>query len=548
MVGSSPRERLSKLFHKRHASDEPKAQDVRTTPPPASPSSAASPQQGGVVKRQSSRRSIRDMVQGRGQGHSKRNSMAVDDTIPPSTSLGAQTAATKAMYPDQEHARLPSLGHQTALSDDIQQSAFSDDQRASGRGEYGQGLSDLGGQSKPLQPAPGLRSSPGRGNGLNGSAVSGAAGEALPPLNYKKRSPGENDGRLLGSPISAVDSNESRSLSHKRDVNDLRQSGDAARPGSQGAGAVYTPETSMDSERQRNKRSSLDQRLPSHPSDELTADLAGDRVLRQVSGPTSLPLRQAPREPQLADKDIDLRGVVDLTNTEDTTLHQKWAPSVTHEVIRQDVHTIFHEETTREIHEHHVFHRVLPIVDIEVLPARHFVPVSGGYAEIAEEEVPGRTGKNAQWLIAETVSKMLPKETHSIVPERFTARKFEGNEGEYKEYMTPAGYKRTEQWWVHPPTFYEPNAIASGQTYPFFLGSPDPRDDGLRARLPGGGVIGMSPLLAQQRREQTTVHEPSRQSEAVPPPVPSHRVFPADLVDSARSGPTTGMQASGHGA
>jgi hypothetical protein len=279
----------------------------------------------------------------------------------------------------------------------------------------------------------------------------------------------------------------------------------------------------------------MDKPLPPRPSVEYAQELENDPVVRREVGSNShLEAQRA----LLADKDIDLSGMVDLSNTEDTTLHERWAPAVTHETIIQDVHHIREEQITREIHNHHVFHRVLPIVDIEVLPARHFVPVEGGYAEISEDEVPGRTGRNAQWVIAETVSKSLPESKASILPERFTARKFEGTDGDYKEYMAPEGFKRTEQWWVHPPTFYEPNAVASGQTYPFYIGSPDPRDDGLRATLPKGQVIGVSPLLAQQRREQMETQQAPKQSlEGAAPPVPPHKTFPADMVDSARAGP-----------
>ena len=193
--------------------------------------------------------------------------------------------------------------------------------------------------------------------------------------------------------------------------------------------------------------------------------------------------------------------IVDLSSTEDTTLHERWAPAVTHETIREDVHAIREEVITREIHNHHVFHRVLPIVDIEVLPARHFVPVEGGYAEISEDEVPGRTGPNTQWVIAETMSKMLPESKGPVIPQHFSASRFEGPEYNDKEYVGEDGVKRTEQWWVHPPTI-ETGGRDSGQTYPFYIGFPEPKDNGLRARLPKGNVIGVSPLLARQQREQ----------------------------------------------
>ena len=153
-------------------------------------------------------------------------------------------------------------------------------------------------------------------------------------------------------------------------------------------------------------------------------------------------------------------------------------------------------------------------------------------------------------MIAELASKGLPRSKGPIVPDRFTARKFEGTEGDYKEYMTPEGFKRTETTWVYPPTYYEPGAIESGQTYPFFIGSPDPKDDGLRARLPQGKVMGVSPLLAKQRQEQAeqlqrATQEVTRENvppvpqrnvlreTETPPPVPQHKDFRGHLSSKA---------------
>lgn len=219
---------------------------------------------------------------------------------------------------------------------------------------------------------------------------------------------------------------------------------------------------------------------------------------------------------------VDLNGIVDLKKTEDTTLHETWAPAVTHETIVENVHTIRQEVITREIHNHHYIHRVLPIVDIEVLPARHFLPTTDAnsqpaYIEISPDEIPGRTDpNNAQWLIAETVSQHLPK---NPLPRNFTARKFEGTEHDYREWTDDKGVKRSEQWWVHPPQLEE-GGKRDGQTYEFHLGSPDPRDDGLRVKVPGGRVIGTSPLFAKQMRERDGKVQ---EGDVPPPPVPEHR-------------------------
>lgn len=213
--------------------------------------------------------------------------------------------------------------------------------------------------------------------------------------------------------------------------------------------------------------------------------------------------------------------------------------AVTHETVIQNVHEIREEKITREIHNYDIYHRILPIIDIEVLPARHFVPGNGGYVEISEDEIPGRTKDKINWVVAETVSKMTPATAEHAGPRQFTARKFQGTDGDYKEYAAPEGHPVTETTWVHPPS-YEDGGRRTGQTYPFYFGSQTPADDGLRAKLPEGEIIGMTPLLAQQRRAQSSSSQSasatvSRQTPGTwidgaadqPPPVPPHRNVPA---------------------
>lgn len=135
-----------------------------------------------------------------------------------------------------------------------------------------------------------------------------------------------------------------------------------------------------------------------------------------------------------------------------------------------------------------------------MLPARHFVPTEDGqYVEISASEIPGRTGDNQPWVIAETVSKGPSTATPRQGPRQFTAARFENGEGDYKEYTTEDGVKRTEQTWVHPPELEE-GGYLTGQTLPFHFGSDNPADDGLRAKLPTGQVIGSSTVKAAERR------------------------------------------------
>ena len=48
---------------------------------------------------------------------------------------------------------------------------------------------------------------------------------------------------------------------------------------------------------------------------------------------------------------------------------------VTHEVERPQIEHVTDHPITREIHEHSILHRIQPVVDVELLPARHFVVV-----------------------------------------------------------------------------------------------------------------------------------------------------------------------------
>ena len=138
-----------------------------------------------------------------------------------------------------------------------------------------------------------------------------------------------------------------------------------------------------------------------------------------------------------------------------------------HENIQRKVHRIREEVITREIHDHDIYHRILPVIDVEVLPPRHFLPVEGGgLVEISASEVPGR-GKN--WVIAETASKIPSDQPAPTAPNRFSAREFHGTEGDAKSYETPSGYERTEQTWVHPPEL-ETGGRDSGQTWPMVFG------------------------------------------------------------------------------
>jgi len=248
--------------------------------------------------------------------------------------------------------------------------------------------------------------------------------------------------------------------------------------------------------------SSLDKSLPATPGASTSRDQplgANGRALNNTSNDGNDFLARTQGNPA---GPFDLSGVAVKKEEDTVSLHEYHAPAVTHEVIKKQRDEVVQKVITRETHDYHIYHRILPIIDIEVLPARHFVPIQDGYVEIAEEELPGRTRDKVNWAIAEMVSKRTPAESReAAIARTFTARKFVGTEGDDREYIGPEGHPVTEKWWVYPPTVAE-DSYRAGQSYPFHFGAADERDNGLKARLPAGNIVGVSKALLEKRERQ----------------------------------------------
>lgn len=134
---------------------------------------------------------------------------------------------------------------------------------------------------------------------------------------------------------------------------------------------------------------------------------------------------------------------------------------------------------------------------MEVLPPRHFLPVEGGgLVEISADEVPGR-GSN--WVIAETASKIPSDQAAPPGTTQFTARKFPGREGDAVKYVSPEGYEKTEQTWVHPPEL-EDGARLTGQSWPMVI----------REEPPGKGEHGFSGSHGFSTPKATKTKSPKR--------------------------------------
>ncbi|KAI9709557.1 MAG: hypothetical protein M1820_003317 [Bogoriella megaspora] len=178
-----------------------------------------------------------------------------------------------------------------------------------------------------------------------------------------------------------------------------------------------------------------------------------------------------------------LTNIVNLNNTTDTTISEHWAPATTHETINRNIHRIREEHISREIHTHDIHHRILPIIDIEVLPPRHFVPSPSDPRQLVEVEgkdVPGRRDDGVKrmrnWFVARTGAEGTDG---GEGPRRFTAREFGEAEGVWREWVGEDGVERSVRTWVHAPVV-ETGARETGQTVGFHFGSGDGLGDGFR--------------------------------------------------------------------
>lgn len=185
------------------------------------------------------------------------------------------------------------------------------------------------------------------------------------------------------------------------------------------------------------KRSSLQKELPSLPLHEAS-DLP-PRYLQENA------VRNARIVQSLQDE-----GVLDLRDSEDTDTAVVWAPAVTHETqIIQPVQVV-QRAVSREVHNHHFVHGVLPVVDLQVLPARHFCPDGhGGYVEISEDQIPGGKPDNFDQLIAEAVSKSTPRPRGGgVVIQKATTSPAREDDSRGKGSSS----LEREQWWMHYPS------------------------------------------------------------------------------------------------
>lgn len=145
------------------------------------------------------------------------------------------------------------------------------------------------------------------------------------------------------------------------------------------------------------------------------------------------------------------------------------------------VHHINEERITREIHNHDVFHRIQPIIGVEDLPTKHYIPApnGNGLIEIPESELPGR---HTKWAVQPVDDKLVTSaavpsgadmETTAKHPEHFSGR--EPHVQDRQKSMTDDGITQEETVWRHPPQL-ENGGQESGQTVPLTINHYDDED------------------------------------------------------------------------
>lgn len=127
------------------------------------------------------------------------------------------------------------------------------------------------------------------------------------------------------------------------------------------------------------KPSSSEEYRPESSSSHINFGPTNDPYSENVASRNSAP------EPHIIRRKPVPTPAIPSRDTVDTTV--EYAPAVVHETRIVDTHHIIEEHITRSIHHHDINHRVLPVVDVEVLTPRHFIPSGdGGHTEISEEE------------------------------------------------------------------------------------------------------------------------------------------------------------------
>lgn len=138
---------------------------------------------------------------------------------------------------------------------------------------------------------------------------------------------------------------------------------------------------------------------------------------------------------------------------EDTSVHTTWAPYVTHQTIRRDLHELCREHITHEYHQDEYQHRILPVIETEILPARHFIQLDGGgLEEISEDEIPGELPPELQERISQAAATIFPATRPGDTPIPSLDGSFDPRHCRPTESSTPSGHSRHNTTWTYLAT------------------------------------------------------------------------------------------------
>jgi hypothetical protein len=175
------------------------------------------------------------------------------------------------------------------------------------------------------------------------------------------------------------------------------------------------------------------------------------------------------------------------------------------------VHEIKEERIYREIHDHDVYHRIQPVYDVEVLPARHFVPgPDGNLVEVSEDKLPDFTSTDKKWPLGEN-----PLYTISSHPKDPAERADMAYE---KKYVTPEGLEFSESTIVHAPTL-EKMSSDGGPVLPVHFDEHG-RGQEMHIREPVNDVEHVP------NPDHITLKEAKRNIQHLPSPIPDQLVPP----------------------
>lgn len=240
-------------------------------------------------------------------------------------------------------------------------------------------------------------------------------------------------------------------LAHKPDIHDLRRSSLAEQSHISSIpqeDSTHAEETSNETYRRRIERSSMDKPLPPLPPDTEETDTGSwdvDRNRSRIEGDLAL---QHGYLVHGSPTPIDLRDYLDTNNDQHTHVHTTYSPPVIKEVRETRRHHIQQQAVTREIHRHHMVRKVLPVVDAEVLPARHFIQQPDGELEEVGGEILEERGiVDLQRLIREAVRDLMLKQDVEKY-DQHGQQKICSDIDEGKERQD---YPQTEEWTYHPP-------------------------------------------------------------------------------------------------